>query len=80
METTQFHKARMGLFSGQYFNPLKAVPQSKFDAHKKLSWWRKAGLIRPLGTKEFKCFYFWYIDSVAHFVGIASENGHHDDR
>ena len=77
METTQFHIAQMGLFWGQYFYLLKAVPQ--FDAHEKLSWGRKAGIIRPLGTKEFKYLYFWYIDSVTHFVGIARKNGHYDD-
>ena len=36
METTQFHIAQMGLFSGQYFYILKAVPK-KIDAHEKLS-------------------------------------------
>ena len=78
METTQFHIAQMGLFWGQYFYLLKVVPQN-IDAHEKLSWGRKSGLIRPLGTKEFKCFYFWYIDSVTYFVGIARKNGQYDD-
>ena len=59
--------------------PIKGGPTKQFDAHEKLFWGRKAGLIRPLGAKEFKCFYFWYIDSVTHFVGIARKNGHYDD-
>ena len=79
METTQFHIAQMGLFWGQYFLPIEGGPTKQFDAHEKLSWGRKAGLIRPSGTKEFKCFYFWYIDSVTHFVSIARKNGHYDD-
>ena len=77
METTQFHIAQMGLFWGQYYYLLKAVPQNNLTPMR--SWGRKADLIRPLGTKEFKCFYFWYIDSVTHFVGIARKNGHYDD-
>ena len=38
--------------------PNEGGPTKQFDAHEKLSGGRKAGLIRPLGTKEFKCFYF----------------------
>ena len=59
--------------------PIEGGPTKQFNANEKLSWRRKAGLIRPLGTKEFKCFYFWYIDSVTHFVGNARKNGHYDD-
>ena len=58
--------------------PIAGGPTKLFDAHEKLSWGRKTGLIRPLGTTEFKCFYFWIIDSVTHFVGIARKNWHYD--
>ena len=40
--------------------PIAGGPTKQFDAHEKLSWGRKAGPIRPLGTKEFKCFIFIY--------------------
>ena len=78
MKTTLFHIAQKGVVFMAILLPIAGGPTKQFDAHEKLSWGRKAGLIRPLGTKEFKCFYFEYIDSVTYCVRIARKNGHYD--
>ena len=51
------HSSNGGIFRAILL-PIEGGPTKQFDAHEKLSLGRKAGLIRPLGTKEFKCFYF----------------------
>ena len=79
MEISQFHIAQMGLFWGQYFYLLEGVPQNNLTPMRSCPEDARLVLFDHLGTKEFKCFYFWYIDSVTHCVGIASKNGHFDD-
>ena len=79
METHTILHSSNGVILRAILLPIEGGPTKQIDAHEKLSWGRKAGLIRPLGTKEFKWFYFRYIDSVTHFVGIARKNGHYDD-
>ena len=37
--------------------PIEGGPTKQFDAHEKLSLGHKVVLIRPLGTKVFKCYY-----------------------
>ena len=58
METTQFHIAQVGLFSGQYFLSIEGDPTKQFDPHEKSSWWLNTGhidigIIRNLNAFTF---------------------------
>ena len=53
-----FSHSSNGFIFSAILLPIEGGSTKQFDAHEKLSRGRKAGLIRPLGSKEFKCFYF----------------------
>ena len=78
METTQFHMAQMGLFSGQYFYLLKAVPQNNLTPIRSCPEDARLVLFDQWELRSLNAFTF-DIDSVTHFVGYARKKGHYDD-
>ena len=69
METTQFHIAQKGLFSGQYFNLLKGFQQNNLMPMRSCPENARLVLLDPGVLRNFNIFYFWSIDNVTHFVG-----------
>ena len=80
METKQFRLAQMGLFSGQYFHLLKAVPQNNLTPMRSCPEDASLVLFDHWVIRNLNAFTFDIcIDSVTHFVGIARKYGHYDD-
>ena len=78
MKTMQFLIAQIGLFSGQYFYLLQAVPQNNLTPMRSCPEDARLVQFGHWVLRNLNAL-FLYIRSVTHFVGIARKNGHYDD-